>query len=107
MNDDTMQVLVNRAYDPENAIKILRNLQRQFVGSRANGKNIMSATINAAICRAIMSLEKEINSMSCANNTKLIWARQDVYDRIRNGDEVIIEAVNRDPMIIRKGKVYE
>ena len=55
---DNIQVFVDQAYEPENAIKILTHILKR-PGSRGNGKTTMTAVTDAAICRAIAALKKE------------------------------------------------
>lgn len=51
--------VIEHAWTTEGAISILKMLLSKGQ-ARANGKTIMKATIDAALCRGIMALEKEL-----------------------------------------------
>ena len=56
---DDIQAMVDQAYEPENAIKILTNILKR-PGSRGDGKSTITAITDAAICRAIVALKKDV-----------------------------------------------
>ena len=55
---DEYQDACNRAYEPEGAIAVLKNILKR-PASRANGKSTLNMITDMAICRAIVALEKE------------------------------------------------
>lgn len=59
MIEQDAQAMVDNAWEPENAVKILEKLLFR-PAHRANGKSLMTAGIDMALCRAIVALKKEI-----------------------------------------------
>lgn len=57
--DDVVTTAIDRAFTTEGAIAVLKSMLFR-PAARANGKTIMTATIDMALCRAIISLEKEL-----------------------------------------------
>lgn len=75
MIEQDAQAMVDYAWEPENAVKILEKLLFR-PAHRANGKFLMTASIDMALCRAIVALKKESKE-----NSKDVEKTRNIADR--------------------------
>lgn len=99
---------IERAFTTEGAIAVLKSILLR-PSSRANGKYIMTETIDAALCKAIIALEKELKAernASCDHlNGNAIWVSHDVYERIKNNPKGVVFEAQCEAPIFWKGAV--
>ena len=89
---------------PEEAIHTLKGVLFNRANYRHGNATPLALEIDIALCRAIESLQKEVDinsSAACDHlNDNHIWVSKDVYYKIMdNPDGVIFEAVGKPPII--------
>lgn len=102
-----------RAWTTEGAISILKTLLSR-PHPRGNGKSTMTGVIYAALCRALIALEKEsergnTEDKLCSGNpnTNVIFVDLDVYCKIKNNPNSIIINAKGEPSIELKVKGWK